>query len=129
MGSFIGYRVGPAPRSGGRPEGGPSSDRPGWAEYSYFTGAAITFLAGVLSAAGWLWSATDGRFDDMPLGRLLLVAVLLVPAVAASFILALGGGFLAMTAVTSVRAGISPARRAGRRNARTPDSQGVEPHP
>ncbi|MFE4515133.1 hypothetical protein ACFRMQ_13205 [Kitasatospora sp. NPDC056783] len=108
---------------------GRSSDRPGWAEFSSFTGAAVTFLAGVLSAAGWLWSATDGRFDDMPLGRLLLVAVLLVPAVAASFVLALGGGFLAMAAVASVRAGLSLSRRTGQRSARTPDSQGVGPHP
>ncbi|MFI2790653.1 hypothetical protein [Kitasatospora sp. NPDC018614] len=69
------------------------------------TGATITFLAGVLYAAGWLWSATDGRFDDMPLGRFLLTAVLLVPAVAASFVVAPGGGFPAMAVTASARAG------------------------
>lgn len=127
MGTFSGYRVGQAPRRAAGSASGHPCGTPGWAERSYFTGATITFLAGVLYAAGWLWSATDGRFDDMPLGRLLFTAVLLVPAVAASFVVALGGGFLAMAATASARAGVSLARRTRRSNARTPGSEGVEP--
>lgn len=122
-GVYNGYRVrlsGQARRSTAtrpstsRPVTRPANDVPEWVELSYLLTAAVVFCLGILSAAVWLWIETEGYFSSLP-ARLTLIVFMLIPAVIASGIAAIGAGFAAPIVVGLVKAAIAVTRWIKRR--------------